>query len=50
MGKCLEGYFAVSLFNALIGKFLTKVSNINAIFHSDKYGNRFVSEMILLFP
>ena len=56
MGECLEGHFAVSLFHALIWKFLTKYGNINSVFHTDKisadgkYLNRFVSEMILQFP
>ena len=48
-------HFAVSLFLALIWKFLTNYDNINSIFHSDKISadskcsNRFVSEMILSF-
>ena len=48
-------YFAISLFFALIWKFVTKCGNINSIFHSDKitadnkYRNRFVSELILSF-
>ena len=46
---------AISLFLALIWKFLTKYGNINSIFHSDKISadskclKRFASEMILSF-
>ena len=59
MRPCIMGeyyrHFVVSLFLALILKFLTKYGNRNSINHSDKISadskcvNRFVSEMILLF-
>ena len=59
MRPCIMGeyyrHFVVSLFLALILKFLTKYGNINSIYHSDKTSagskcwNRFVSEMILPF-
>ena len=49
-------YFVIALFLLLIWKFLTKYDNVNSVFHSDKIPadskcwNRFLSEMILLFP
>ena len=36
MGESSKGHFAVSLFHALIWKFLTKYGNINLVFLSDK--------------
>ena len=35
MGE-VRRHFAISLFLALIWKFLTKCGNINSIFHSDR--------------
>ena len=36
MEESSKGHFAVSLFRALIWKFLTKYGNINLVFLSDK--------------
>ena len=55
MGESTRRHFAVGLFVALIWKFLTKYSDINLIFYSDKVSadskcwNRFVSQIILSF-